>query len=89
MSRALTDEELEGHRKFFDDTLDRCHLKVQVSKGNLCRADPKGCDSFEAIPTYFRHNTFNGNQPCDMLIGPCSCGAWHKADEWVLVRVQP
>jgi hypothetical protein len=24
------------------------------------------------------------NEPCDMLVGPCSCGAWHNADEsWV------
>ncbi|MFA5344820.1 MAG: hypothetical protein WC315_00900 [Candidatus Omnitrophota bacterium] len=24
------------------------------------------------------------NEHCDMLIGPCSCGAWHHADEvWV------
>jgi hypothetical protein len=23
---------------------------------------------------------YNGrrNEPCDMLTGPCSCGAWHK-----------
>jgi hypothetical protein len=24
------------------------------------------------------------NEPCDMLIGPCACGAWHTEDEeWV------
>lgn len=24
------------------------------------------------------------NEPCDMLIGPCACGAWHNAAEgWV------
>ncbi len=24
------------------------------------------------------------NEPCDMLIGPCCCGAWHDAEEpWV------
>lgn len=26
------------------------------------------------------HNAIN--EPCDMLIGPCACGAWHHADEW-------
>jgi len=27
---------------------------------------------------------FNGKDPCDMLIGPCSCGAWHQeSDQWV------
>jgi hypothetical protein len=24
------------------------------------------------------------NEPCDFLVGPCACGAWHTADEqWV------
>jgi len=21
-------------------------------------------------------------EPCDMLIGPCACGAWHHLHEW-------
>lgn len=26
---------------------------------------------------------FNGtSQRCDMLIGPCCCGAWHTLDDW-------
>lgn len=26
---------------------------------------------------------FNASHdPCDMLIGPCACGAWHKATDW-------
>jgi hypothetical protein len=26
---------------------------------------------------------FNGNnEPCDMLQGPCCCGAWHNLSEW-------
>lgn len=28
---------------------------------------------------------FNGSsEPCDMLVGPCSCGAWHQSGEIVL-----
>ena len=28
-------------------------------------------------------NYFNGGgDPCDMLEGPCACGAWHHAAEW-------
>lgn len=23
----------------------------------------------------------SSNEPCDMLIGPCSCGAWHKVED--------
>lgn len=22
------------------------------------------------------------NEPCDVLIGPCSCGAWHSIKDW-------
>lgn len=24
---------------------------------------------------------YNGGQRCDMLVGPCACGAWHKPEE--------
>jgi hypothetical protein len=23
------------------------------------------------------------HEPCDTLIGPCSCGAWHEDEDWV------
>ena len=26
------------------------------------------------------HNA--NSDACDMLIGPCACGAWHKAKDW-------
>lgn len=84
-----SDVERRRNREGIDAVIEGADLHVQVRKGSKCRADPKGCDVFEAIPTYFRHNTFNGNQPCDMLVGPCSCGATHSASEWVLVRVMP
>ena len=27
---------------------------------------------------------YNGgcSEPCDMLVGPCCCGAWHSLDDW-------
>jgi hypothetical protein len=28
------------------------------------------------------------NEPCDMLIGPCACGAWHIRGEFELIRGQ-
>lgn len=32
---------------------------------------------------------YNGNEPCDVLIGPCSCGAWHTEKEgWVQSALQ-
>ncbi len=24
--------------------------------------------------------------PCDMICGPCVCGAWHHFDEWTITR---
>lgn len=29
-------------------------------------------------------NHYNGGttEPCDMYIGPCSCGAWHHVRDW-------
>lgn len=30
---------------------------------------------------------YNGVQPCDMLIGPCSCGAWHNKQEKARVKI--
>lgn len=28
---------------------------------------------------------YNCNVPCDMLVGPCLCGAWHGEGEFELV----
>lgn len=25
---------------------------------------------------------YNSNVPCDMLVGPCACGAWHVEGEF-------
>lgn len=34
---------------------------------------------------WLEHRHFNAcNEPCDMLAGPCSCGAWHcESEPWV------
>ena len=36
------------------------------------------------MPSHIK--TRNPNHPsmvfCDMLIGPCVCGAWHKEEDW-------
>jgi hypothetical protein len=39
------------------------------------------------VPAAYRYNACN--QPCDMLVGPCVCGAWHTTDEaWVRLSLQ-
>ncbi len=30
------------------------------------------------------HNA--STDPCDMLCGPCACGAWHHLNEWIIIR---
>jgi len=35
-------------------------------------------------PETWTDRHYNGGKLCDVLVGPCSCGAWHTADEsWV------
>lgn len=35
-------------------------------------------------PANWTDRHYNAGQPCDTLVGPCSCGAWHLASEdWV------
>jgi hypothetical protein len=35
-------------------------------------------------PANWTDRHYNGGQPCDTLIGPCSCGAWHmESEDWI------
>jgi hypothetical protein len=44
----------------------------------------------ELMPDIFAHNHFNSNtDSCDMLVGPCACGATHSPGEWQLTRITP
>lgn len=36
-----------------------------------------------AMPDIFKIHNAN-REPCDMLVGPCCCGACHSATDWVL-----
>jgi len=36
-----------------------------------------------SMPTKYIGMYYNAStEPCDMLSGPCSCGAWHHQEEW-------
>ena len=36
------------------------------------------------MPADMRGKFFNAcTEPCDMIDGPCACGAWHSAKEWL------
>lgn len=35
-------------------------------------------------PDEWTERVYNAcNEPCDVLIGPCACGAWHHLEDWV------
>ena len=35
-------------------------------------------------PANWTDRHYNGGQPCDTLVGPCFCGAWHMdGEDWV------
>lgn len=43
-----------------------------------------------SMPSIFDGNRFNSaRDACDMLVGPCACGATHSAQEWQLTRITP
>jgi hypothetical protein len=46
--------------------------------------DPPSKPHFIEYPDHWP-SYYNGNsEPCDMIEGPCGCGAWHTMDEnWV------
>lgn len=55
---------------------------VRPGKLVLKRDKPNGFVAWPAEWTDRRYNAVN--EPCDMLVGPCACGAWHyEAEEWV------
>lgn len=46
-------------------------LKRYISSINNCEVWPDD---------WPRH--YNSNEPCDMLVGPCCCGAWHQEGDF-------
>ena len=56
------------------------HDRAMSTKQRLCRTN--GMVPWPANWTDRHHS--GGREPCDMLVGPCSCGAWHlESDDWV------
>jgi len=51
---------------------------------------PRGANGIVAWPQEWTDRRYNAcNEPCDMFVGPCSCGAWHTEDEdWVQEKLR-
>ncbi len=44
-------------------------------------------NNFIPMPKEWIGQYYNAcTDPCDMLCGPCACGATHHLDEWVISR---
>jgi hypothetical protein len=50
-----------------------------------CREIVCGTDRFIPYPKGWPAYHNGCNEPCDMLQGPCACGAWHDLTEWTIV----
>lgn len=36
-----------------------------------------------ALPAHWPKHYNGSNEPCDILDGPCACGAWHTRGDWI------
>jgi len=63
-----------------------------VTDSNECGIIHKHCPDCKGQPLLPMPEEWIGmiynasNDPCDMLYGPCACGAWHSLDEWIIKR---
>jgi hypothetical protein len=44
----------------------------------------KHCNGFLEYPEHWPRYVNGTGEPCDMLQGPCCCGAWHELSEWTI-----
>ncbi len=58
-----------------------CRTKLQNEPYRLVTA----CNTFILFPEHWeRYVNGVGRESCDMLQGPCCCGAWHDLTEWAI-----
>ncbi len=58
-------------------------LKTQLAEAHTTIRHLRGKAEFD-MPDDMRGKHFNAcPDPCDMIDGPCACGAWHNAKEWL------
>ncbi len=70
-----------------NDSADRrncCIVDAVVCSEHECRCERAKngrSDNTNNKPMPLDRVRFNGGQRCDMLVGPCACGAWHKSED--------
>lgn len=57
-------------------------MSVEVFPHRIIYLHPRS--KLASWPREWMYRYYNGrtNEPCDMLVGPCACGAWHREHEW-------
>ncbi len=49
--------------------------------------EPEPRNDILVMPRLWMGQVYNAcTDPCDMLQGPCACGAWHHLEEWIITR---
>lgn len=70
-----------GRTLYFCDTLvgmmDTPELARKVVAALNKSSEQTEESSFVPYPAHLPPRYNGSGQPCDMLVGPCSCGAWH------------
>ena len=56
-----------------------------IWSGTTSRQQLRRINGVVRWPTNWTDRHYNGGrEPCDLLVGPCSCGAWHtEQEDWV------
>lgn len=50
---------------------------------NIYKKHYNSKNNLASMPKEYYGKFYNAcTEPCDMLQGPCSCGAWHSQEEW-------
>ena len=63
------------------NNVDKYYSALQNALVWLLRKDTKTVTFYDYPEDWPRfHNACS--DPCDMLIGPCACGAWHHLKDW-------
>ena len=91
--KELVIEQAFGQYKVSFEDLERAQVAVKSGRNSLLflldALRPKQkltpINGLVSWPDDWTDQHHNGcNDACDMLVGPCVCGAWHSADdEWV------
>lgn len=70
-----------------DPTFDQASGLADADPCPDCQKPEQSKNDLLPMPKEWIGKIYNAcTVPCDMLYGPCVCGAWHHFDEWIITR---